>query len=189
MTSNLDHFESERIYHIYSKAIGKEVLFLNEDNYSYFLAKYGLYTKDMVDTLAYCLLPNHFHFLIKIKKNVTNEKLIRSFSNLLNAYSKAFNKANNRSGGLFQRKFKRKLVEDENYFSRIVLYIHLNPIKHSVARDISDWKYSSFRGYLSSRPTKLKKDLVLDWFGGIQEFEKIHRNSKSEYLPEALSLE
>ena len=59
--------EPENYYHIYNRANGSEKLFLNEGNYLYFLQKYNFYISPIADTFAYCLMPNHFHFLVRVK--------------------------------------------------------------------------------------------------------------------------
>ena len=59
--------QPDRVYHIFSRAIGKEKLFLEEENYVFFLKRYKLHISPVADTFAYNLLPNHFHFLIRIK--------------------------------------------------------------------------------------------------------------------------
>ena len=184
-----DIFESDRIYHIYNRAVGEEKLFRNDDNYLYFLQKYHQYLGDKVDTLAYCLIPNHFHFLVKVKSSIGNDLLVKSFSDFQNSYSKSFNKAFNRHGALFQRKFKRKKVDAEDYLSRLIIYIHLNPVKHQIARNHSDWKYSSFGSYLSQKPSKLNRELVLEWFDGLEGFKDFHQVNSNLYLPEEITFE
>lgn len=74
-----DFFESGKIYHIYSTAIGNELLFLSDENYKYFLKRYDDYCSDIFETLAYCLIPNHFHFLVKIKEGKTTEEVLKHF--------------------------------------------------------------------------------------------------------------
>ena len=106
-------FEPERVYHIYSKAIGNELLFLSDENFKYFLKKVNEYCFEIFEILAYCLIPNHFHFLVRVKAGISNEDVVKKFSDFLISYSKAFNKANERNGVLFQRKFKRKIISSE----------------------------------------------------------------------------
>ncbi|RAI87025.1 transposase [Algoriphagus yeomjeoni] len=137
-------FESGIIYHLYSRSISNQELFLKDENYKFFLIKYSQYCEVCFDTIAYCLIPNHFHFLVRVKENQQDLEIVKSFSNFLNCYAKAFNKSISRNGGLFQRKFKRKLIDNDNYLSRIILYIHLNPIKHGLVTKAKGWKYSSF---------------------------------------------
>ena len=184
-----EFFESGKIYHIYSRAIGKEVLFLTDENFNYFLKRYDDHCAEMFETLAYCLIPNHFHFLVRVKDGSFNDEVVKKFSNFLNSYSKAFNKSNDRSGALFQRKFKRKIISSEPYLTRIILYIHLNPFKHKLVEDFRKWKYSSFNSYSTELPTKINKEVGLEWFGGLQEFLKMHQDIKEDYLPADFFLE
>lgn len=185
----IDIFEAGGIYHIYNKAIGKEKLFPREENYAYFLEKYHHYLNDKLETLAFCLIPNHFHFLVKTKENTTNGLIVKAFSDFLNSYSKSINKALGRNGALFQRKFKRKKIDSDDYLSRIVIYIHLNPLKHKLTNDALDWKYSSFRSYLSGNQSKLNRELVLEWFGGLDGFKQAHQANTELYIPEEFTLE
>jgi putative transposase len=186
---NFDTFESGCIYHFYSRAIGAEKLFLENDNYFFFLTKYEKYLSPYFDTLAYCLIPNHFHFLVRVKDNCNDEEIVKSIGDFLNAYTKSFNKLYARNGGLFQRKFKRKKVESDEYYTRLIIYIHLNPVKHGFKNKPSDWQYSSYNSYLSSKPSKVIREEVLRWFGDLEEFKKVHEINVEEYLPIDLLLE
>ena len=101
-------------YHISNRRNNRESLFYEERNYNYFLELYKKYIPQVAKTFAYCLLPNHFHFLIQVntedeqRKTSSSSKPINvvspsgQFSNLFNAYAKAINKSNNRRGSLFQ---------------------------------------------------------------------------------------
>jgi REP element-mobilizing transposase RayT len=184
-----DIFEVGEMYHIYSRTIGNEMLFRNDDNYAYFMKKFSYYLDDKLETLAFCLLPNHFHLLVKVKENTTNELIVKGFSDFLNAYSKSINKVFGRNGALFQRKFKRKKIDTEEYLTRIVIYIHLNPVKHGLSRDPSEWKFSSYRSYLSKSQIKLNRELVIKWFGGINGFITAHDSNTDLFLPEEFTLE
>ena len=110
MENSIEVFESGKVYHLYSRSIGNQELFLTDENYKFFLNKYSQYSDNCFDTIAYCLIPNHFHFLVRIKENQQDSDIVKTFSNFLNSYAKAFNKSTGRNGGLFQRKFKRKLI-------------------------------------------------------------------------------
>ena len=130
--------EPEQYYHIYNRANGNEKLFLNDGNYYFFLKRYQHYILPIADTYAYCLMPNHFHFLVKIKPPLTFQKYktfekfaSKQFSNLFSSYTQAYNKQNNRKGSLFIPRFNRNLITSEDYLKNVVIYIHLNPIVHS----------------------------------------------------------
>ncbi|MHA7131062.1 transposase [Algoriphagus namhaensis] len=189
MSTIPDVFEEGKIYHVYSRSVGNERLFLEEKNYQFFLNRYDLFCSDVCSTLAYCLIPNHFHFLVKINESVDNQKVVKAFSDFLNSYTKAFNKTYSRKGALFQRKFKRKLVEKESYLTRLILYIHHNPVKHRVTDDFKLWKYSSYTVYLSQRSTKINRSFVLEWFGGLESYLNDHESIKSDYLSEDFLLD
>ncbi|MBI0401338.1 transposase [Cyclobacterium marinum] len=184
-----DKFEVGGMYHIYTRTIGNEILFRNDDNYAYFIKKYFYYLDDKLDTLAFCLLPNHFHLLVNIKDNSTNEVIVKGFSDFLNSYSKSYNKVFGRNGALFQRKFKRKKIDTEEYLTRIVIYIHLNPVKHGLAKGPSEWKFSSYKSYLSKSQSKLNRELVIKWFGGLDGFNTTHNSNTDLFLPEEFTLE
>ncbi len=106
-------------YHIYNHANGDDNLFREEENYRFFLQQYHQHIDAIADTVAWCLMPNHFHLLVKIKneesllqtfsKFETLEKLLsKKFSNLFSSYTQAFNKLYQRRGSLFIKNFKRK---------------------------------------------------------------------------------
>lgn len=81
----------------------------------------------------------------------------------------------NRRGGLFIDDAKRKHVENKQYFSRLIAYIHLNPVLHGFVRQPEDWKHSSYHTYLLQKPTKLAKEEGLEWFGDKADFIRLHR--------------
>lgn len=64
------HLQPGKFYHIYNRAVGSDVLFKSDDNYLYFLKKYGEYLGKYVETYAYCLLNNHFHLLIRVNDDL-----------------------------------------------------------------------------------------------------------------------
>jgi len=109
----------------------------------------------------------------------------KHFSHLFNAYAKYINDKYNRHGSLFQRPFKRKPVEDEDYLRRVVLYIHNNPVHHGFVSQLSGYPWSSYHVCLSSGPTKLQRKLVLDWFDGAENFKKAHRDYSDHAASEA----
>ena len=91
----------------------------------------------------------------------------KHFSNLFNAYTKAINKAYQRTGSLFEERFGRIEVTSETYFTHLIFYIHFNPQKHGFVKDFREWPWSSFGALLSSRPTRLQRDEVLRRFGDV----------------------
>jgi len=181
-----------KYYHIFNRGNNQENIFIEERNYRYFLRLYAKHIMPVSDTYAYCLLRNHFHFLVRIKTVEEQEltglqdlsalprKPSQQFSNLFNAYAKAFNKTYHRTGTLFQRPFGRIEVTSDSYFMQLVTYIHQNPQKHGFVNDFRTWPYSSYQALLSTKPTRLQRDDVLTWFQGVDHFEDVHRYEVDE---------
>ncbi|TEU12886.1 MAG: transposase [Anaerolineales bacterium] len=181
-----------KYYHIFNRGNSQENIFIEERNYCYFLKLYARHIMPVADTYAYCLLRNHFHFLVRIKTveepdltgfgNLSGlpRKPSQPFSNLFNAYAKAFNKTYHRTGTLFQRPFGRIEVTSDSYFMQLVTYIHQNPQKHGFVSDFRTWPYSSYQALLSTKPTRLQRDDVLAWFQGVDHFEDVHRYEVDE---------
>jgi putative transposase len=224
MAQPQEYFTPDKFYHIYNRGNAGEKIFVTPDNYNYFLSKYKEYIAPVANTYAYCLLPNHFHFLIQLKseeelfsflkqnkrlpdENITLEEfetlnntsgginlfglhISKQFSNFFNGYSQAINKQQNRKGSLFQKNFKRKLIEDENYLKELILYIHLNPVNHQLVKEFTDWRYSSYHSFISELPTLLKRKEVLDMFDEINNFKYCHTYKNESKIAEiAASLE
>ena len=169
-----------RYYHIYNRGNNRENIFIEERNYPYFLKLYAKYVEPVADTYAYCLLRNHFHLLVRVKTEEEQETLrvlnpSQQFGNLFNAYAKAINKAYNRTGSLFEHPFGRVEVTSDAYLIWLVIYIHQNPQKHGFVDDFRTWPYSSYRTFLSTKPTRLKRGDVLAWFDCVDCFETSHQ--------------
>jgi putative transposase len=180
------------LYHIYNRANGNEKLFLTADNYYYFLRKYKSYLQPVADTFCYCLMPNHFHFLIRIKseselrlcKGDLENLVSRQFSNFFNSYSKSFNKQHNRMGNLFMRAFKRKRVCDHDYLQNLIYYIHHNPTSAKLSKKPEDYPYSSYRELTTNQTGILCKKEILEWFGGPDNFIAVHEKGVSSFMPD-----
>jgi putative transposase len=96
------------------------------------------------------------------------------FSFLFNSYAQSINKANNRTGSLFEERFRRILVDSDAYFTELIYYIHFNPQRHGFVKDFRAYPHSSYHSHLSKAMTRLRRDEVWDWFGNRDEFEKFH---------------
>ncbi len=167
---------SGHYYHIYNRGNNGENLFIEERNYYYFLQLYTRYIFPIVDTYAYCLMKNHFHLLIRIQpQDLSNFDYSKPFSNLFNAYTKALNKTYHRTGSLFERPFKRILVDSDSYFIHLVSYIHRNPQKHGFTDNFRTYPYSSYHTIQQQKHSRLAYHQVLTWFSNIQTFENYHQ--------------
>lgn len=173
---NIEPLQEGKVYHIYNRGINSAELFFESDNYDYFMKLYGNHIDPIADTYAWCLMKNHFHFLVRIKDEMSKTPH-QSFSNLFNAYTKAINKRYNRHSSLFQRPFKRKLVDNEAYQKNLILYIHNNPVNHGICEHPMDYAWSSYLTCVSDKVTNLKKDEVLDLFADLENFKVAHKFS------------
>jgi REP element-mobilizing transposase RayT len=148
-------------------------------------------------------MPNHFHFLIRIKSahyletltgfktlsgltTTEKEKLISKhlslqFSHLFNSYTQALNKQENRKGALFMRPFKRIRVNETKYLIKLVHYIHFNPVESKLCYLPEEWPHSSYPNLISNKPTFIDRSVLINWFDDLQNFKYIHK-SKSEKI-------
>jgi REP element-mobilizing transposase RayT len=190
-----ERLEPDGFYHIYNRANGNEKIFLNTENYSFFLNQYSKYLGNLIETYSFCLLPNHFHLLVKIKseqelKTIIDEAskttewdsakfLSKQFSNFFSSYTQAFNKVQGRRGSLFMKNYKRKRINDEKYLLKLVHYIHYNPIEAGLAINLEEWKFSSYNTILSDKGTKIERQKVIDLFSDKANFIAFHKQSPS----------
>lgn len=181
----MDQFLPSAYYHIFNHANGDEDLFREPDNYRYFLERYHKHIDRIADTYSYCLMPNHFHMLVRIRskdeitKHLPNFKnlesvegsnlLSKQFSNFFNGYTKAFNNKYERKGSLFLKNFKKKVITEKEYLKEVILYIHLNPVKHAFTLHPQDWKWSSYHNFHIDRLS-----LINSLFGNEEKYFQAH---------------
>ena len=177
----LETIEKTHYYHIYNRGIDGTVIFKNDENKSYFLKLFGKYISPCADVFAFCLMDNHFHFLLKI--NSENDETTKAFSNFFNAYAKAFNKYSGRTGSLFEKHFKRKKIVKEAYFKNTLIYIHKNPCE--INRDYQTYLFSSYAHYLNrTQPLdfQISKEFPLSLFDTIENMKLAHSKITDEDL-------
>ena len=192
-------------YHVFNRGNNRETIFREEGNYFYFLKLYAKYLGPVAETLAYCLLSNHFHFLVRLltdeeqRHHVMAEQAAQGmetdlagwepkspshqFSHFFNAYAKAFNKGFDRTGSLFEHPFGRIPVTSDSYLRNLVVYIHQNPRKHGYMDDFRTWPFSSYRAILSNQPTRVSRDHVLGWFNNSREQFVAHHDVMHSSMP------
>lgn len=174
----LEVLEKDCVYHIYNRGINGETIFANTENKKYFLKLLNKYLFKNTNIYSYCLLDNHFHLIVKI--NEDGKLVTQQFSNLFNAYAKAFNKMYSRTGSLFEKHFKRIRLHDEKYLQHLIIYIHLNPQKH-FGMNFEKYEFSSYSTYLSANDTWIDKDYILELFGGRDNFVIMHKQ-RNDFL-------
>jgi putative transposase len=187
-------------YHIYNRGNNREDLFREERNYRYFLQLYTRHVLPIAITFAYCLLRNHFYFLVRIRETMQTSQVSKTcevlpliprqisqhFSDFFNAYTKSIHKAYGRTGSLFEERFGRIEVTTDGYFTSLVFYIHFNPQKHGFVDDFRDWPWSSYLTLRAAGNTELDRAAVLNWFGDKTQFDEFHWGGVDEKTVAAL---
>jgi len=152
------------IIHVYNRGNNKQQIFFEDRNYHSFLDKIKKHIAPKADILAYCLMPNHFHFLLHLSDvsckpikigSLMSAEINNGFRILLSSYASAINKQFSFTGSLFQQKTKYKLLfrpsensrTSENYMTACFHYIHQNPLRAGLVNKLEDWKFSSFNEY------------------------------------------
>ncbi len=160
-------FIQGEIYHVYNRGNNRDPIFFEKDNYEFFLQKAKKELLPFCDILAYCLMPNHYHFLLFVKpqkngwENKGMNQLSRKLGTLQSSYTRAINKRFNRVGSLFQARLKKKPATD--YAFICFHYIHQNPLQLGLCKKLEDWEFSSFREYIDvGRSGFLNKELAQD---------------------------
>ena len=185
---NSDLYIGGEYYHIYNRAVGSERLFYSPENYMFFLRKSRQYLSESFDFLCYCLMPNHFHFLVRAKDTDNHNHQLRRF---FISYSMALNKFRNRMGSLFMKPYKKKHVESDEYLTRLIFYIHLNPVHHGFTQSFESYKWSSYRSIVGKEKNTLDLEIdhVINWFGGIEGIKSSHQANRDLYGKKEYTLE
>lgn len=128
--------------------------------------------KNLIDILAYCLMPNHFHFLLRQTQENGISKFIANFTN---SYTKYFNTKNKRVGHLFQGTFKAVRIEDDNQLIHVSRYIHLNPVSSFLieSEELEKYSWSSYPAYIGIiQPKIIDTSTVLALFSSQKDYKK-----------------
>ena len=136
-------------YHIYNRGAGRQSIFRSDENYRYLLRLMKQVASQChIAIIAYCLLPNHYHWLIRqdglIPANLLPQRVFGS-------YTRAFNNLHKRSGTLFEDRFAAKLVATDEYARHLCHYIHANPVRHGLAVAPALWPYSNYLEWINER--------------------------------------
>jgi REP element-mobilizing transposase RayT len=185
-------FKRESYYHIYNRGADRNCIFFERENYLYLLRKLKHYSqKYNISVIAYCLMPNHYHFLLR-QDGDTPINIPVAY--LFNGYSKAINKKFNKSGTLFEGPFKAIEVEDKNYLMELCRYIHRNPADDELVKDILEWEFSNYHEWIGKRNGSLfDKEFIKKYFHKEKSYEefvadfysyKQAKNDLKKYLQE-----
>ncbi len=174
-------------FHVYNRGNAKNNIFIDNEDFELFILKINqnlfpdmyrpkrLYSAPIPDgsfsMISYCLMPNHFHFLIRQNGDITISKLILK---VYTGYSKYFNKKYNRVGHVFQDQFKQVLVDDDDYLRWLSVYIHQNPKVAMLVSNLADYRWSSYTDYIngSGGLVSCDKEIILSQFDSLNEYSR-----------------
>jgi len=188
-------FAAGTIVHIYNRGNNREKIFHNEQDYKAFVFRIGLalgfegkelnhqlssqpYSRIRITGTrkgkfklhAFCLMPNHFHFLIEQCGDVPISNII---SKICASYAKYINKKYKRVGHVFQDKFKAVLIESNEQLMWTCAYIHMNAVKDGVVKYPDEYTWSSYNDYTSDRNLPVvNTDFLISLFGDLNGFKK-----------------
>ncbi len=172
------------IFHVYNRGNNRQRIFFERENYLYFLQKIRIHLLPVCEIMAYCLMPNHFHLLIRadarsvVLANPENTRMptqafIKGLQIMLSSYSKAIQKQENLVGSLFQQRTNAKQVSSEwtweDYSLICFRYILYNPVEAELVCNPLDWEFSSCRDLAGLRSgtlcnqTLIRQEFNLEW--------------------------
>jgi len=219
MSSRRFPIVSGQIYHVFNRSVAKQPIFLDSRDYQRFCEAINFYRfyrppirfsyfcrlsqnlkneimtsqiktgKKLVEIFAFCLIPNHFHFLLKCQENSGVQRFI---GNLQNSYAKYFNFKRKRNGAIFQEMFKSVLITSEEQFIQVARYIHLNPYSSLLLAKIEDldsYLWSSWPHYLGKNKYPfLQENFLGNFYKNRQEMKK-HTFDQADYQKQRKILE
>ena len=150
-------------YHLHNRGRSRLSICHDPRDYLDILAKLKTYSrKYRITPIAYALLPNHYHILVR-QDDAPRVSLLTQ--RIFNSYSKTYNLKYQHSGTIFEGPVKVKPVTDEHYLLHLCRYIHANPVRHGLTRSLDDWLYTNYPEWIETRPGALvDRDFIKTYF-------------------------
>jgi len=194
--------EEGSIYHIYNHASGNRNLFVDDLDYRRFLVGLNKYFSHIFEIYAYCLMPNHFHLLIKVKPGQKIKSTVKAISSnaeskylkdeidlnkycedqfrrWFSGYALYLNKRTNTKGQLFLKRIKKISIDQEKRMLYLLCYIHHNPIHHGFRKEYGLWKYCSYSNYITNKDKHAFNNITK--IGKMEDMTNIHTEFKVDY--------
>jgi putative transposase len=166
--------------HIYNRGAGRQAIFYEERNYVYVPRLLKRVARESeVTVVAYCLLPNHCHWLLRQDGETPAGKVP---TRVLGSYTQAFNRAYERTGTLFEGPYKALAVDSDSYLMTLCSYIHLNAVHHGLVATPDVWPYSNYLEWIDKRSgTLVDKELIREYFASPQAYEDCIRELQQRF--------
>jgi len=166
------------VYHVVIRGINKQTVFYDENDGKVFLNRLKLFKPKLnFEVYAFCLMSNHAHLLIKEEVSAEDKitaKIGDVIHRLLTSYVYWYNKKYERVGHLFQNRFSSEPIDDDAHLLACVRYIHQNPLKSNLLKNLADYEWSSYTAYLTDEANFVDIDFVLGVLGSRDEFIEFH---------------
>ncbi len=201
MPGRITPLVTDEVYHVYNRGINKQPTFNTKKEYQRALLAIKFYkvsnppirlskfleldkereaqilkiidqAEKLVEIICFCLMPNHFHLLLKQKLENGISKFMGNFQN---SYTRYFNTLNERDGSLFLDQFKAKRIETDEQLIHVSRYIHLNPHTGFIIKtlkELEEYSWSSFPNYIGGNNGFLEPEIVLDMFGNKDKYKQ-----------------
>lgn len=175
-------FGQGEYYHIYNRGNARADTFLDDQDYNFFLLRLKqnllpelnsklriqLLPANSFSLICYCLMPNHFHLLIRQNREITPAKLLLK---VCTSYSKYFNKKYGKVGHVFQDRYKQANIYDNEYLLWLSFYIHQNPKVSNLVRSLEDYEWSSYKSFIDLKYSSFcEKDVILSQFKSVEDY-------------------
>lgn len=203
MPYRLIPFVTQYCYHLFNRGVEKRTIFSNNQDYQRFLRtlyyyqfngpkpRFSTYKKfkkqnfdqnpKIIDVLCYCLMPNHFHILVR---QVRDGGVQEFMGKVINSYTKYYNVKHNRVGHLFQGAFKAVFIETDEQLLHVSRYIHLNPHVSNLTNDLEQYYYSSYPSFIGLSEDSLTiKEPILGLFKDVEKYKEFI-NDNEDYARE-----
>ena len=166
-------------YHLYNRGNNRGPIFFERDNYLFFLRRVGEYLRPVLEIVAYCLMPTHYHLLVGLRRTSevsaaeVSTDVSEAMQRLSVSYTKAMNKRYDRVGTLFQGGYRCKHIGENEYLVHLSRYIHLNPVIDGLVQRPEEWEFSSYLEYVGLRKGTLPRPhILLGQFGSTDEYKQ-----------------
>lgn len=147
-----------KVYHVMLRGNERRNIFLDDEDRERFIDTLRYKQEEKTFSyFAYCLMSNHVHLIVDEGEEVISKIMQR----INGSYAYYFNKKYQRSGHLFQDRFKSEVIEKDRYLLAAIRYVHNNPIKAGMIKNIEEYRWSSYREIISNNPSKAIVDKLI----------------------------
>ena len=181
MSNQKATYAEGNFYHLYNRGHDRSKIFFEEKNYLFFMKRLEeKICNHHMDIISYCLMPNHYHLLVYVNAGGNAPKQMQALGT---SYSKAVNKAYQKTGGLFQGAYKGIHVDKNEYLVYLSKYIHMNPVKAGMVKRPEDYHYSSYGNFFEERKDGfVKPDVILSQFKNADDYVTYVNDNDISYL-------